>query len=118
MTQIIIGLGDPNEESAVGILRLLDVVFSESMNVNEKKEIMSAEFGIAMTERLEEGVEGMCNFSEAVLERGVEHGKKQVNTLYQYLFANGKIEDLERAVKEETYLNYLLEECCNELCLT
>ena len=71
MSQIMIGLGDHEDEAAVGVLRLLDVIFSQRLALNEKKEIMSSEFGIAMTEELEEEVKEMCNFSEAIWERAM-----------------------------------------------
>jgi len=54
MTQILIGLGDPEDPRSVGVLRLLNVLFSSKMKVEEKKRILESEFCIPMTEELEE----------------------------------------------------------------
>jgi len=115
MSQIIIGLGDPEAESATGVLRLLDVMFSEHLDVERKKQIMSSEFGISMTKELEEGVSEMCNFSEAILERGmkrgIEQGMEKINSLYQFLIMNGRMADVSRAIQDKEYRDHLLEEC-------
>ena len=119
MSQIMIGLGDHEDEAAVGVLRLLDVIFSQRLALNEKKEIMSSEFGIAMTEELEEEVKEMCNFSEAIWERamtegrakGIEQGEERMSTLNDYLLRDDRMEDMIRAIKDkifrhELYLEY------------
>ena len=119
MSQIMIGLGDHEDEAAVGVLRLLDVIISQRLALNEKKEIMSSEFGIAMTEELEEEVKEMCNFSEAIWERamtegrakGIEQGEERMSTLNDYLLRDDRMEDMIRAIKDkifrhELYLEY------------
>ena len=126
MTQIIIGLGDPEDELAIGVLRLLDVMFSTHLHVEKKKQIMSSEFGIAMTEELEEGVKEMCNFSEAILERGMKEGiergieqgieqgivkgESRLNALNEKLVSDGRMDDLFRAIKDEWFRQRLYEE--------
>ncbi|MBQ4505400.1 MAG: hypothetical protein II983_06965, partial [Firmicutes bacterium] len=106
-----IGLGDPEAESATGVLRLLDVMFSENLDVEKKKQIMLSEFGISMTKELEEGVSKMCNFSEAILERGMKRGMEQgivrgegrLNALNEKLIEDGRVDDLFRAIKDEMF---------------
>jgi len=118
ISQIIIGLGDPEAESATGVLRLLDVMFSENLDVEKKKQIMLSEFGIPMTKELEEGVSKMCNFSEAILERGMKRGMEQgivrgegrLNALNEKLIEDGRVDDLFRAIKDEMFRQGLYEE--------
>ena len=72
LSVIVIGLGEklPIEPN---LHRFLGVLFSNVMKVNEKK-VLEEEFHIPMTEELQEGVEKMCNLSEAIEERGIERG--------------------------------------------
>ena len=44
------------------------------MEVEEKKQILEEEYGIAMTREIESEVLGMCNLSKGILERGLEQG--------------------------------------------
>ena len=47
------------------------------MEVEEKKQILEEEYGIAMTREIESEVLGMCNLSKGILERGLERGLEQ-----------------------------------------
>ena len=61
----------------IGHLKFLDVLFSSSRAATEKKKILEEEFGIAMSEELEE-VLIMCNLSQASrpkAERGISIGE-------------------------------------------
>ena len=53
---------------------MLEVLFSDEIQVEEKKWILEKEFKMPMTEELEGGVEEMCNLSKGVWEKGIEQG--------------------------------------------
>ena len=110
MTQILIGLGDPNSPQAVGALRMLDVIFSSKIKVEEKKRILEEEFHIPMTEELTEGVSNVGSFSDAVEEWGFERGVDSVNALYDYLITDGRMDDLVRATKDRGFCRQLMDE--------
>lgn len=118
MTQILIGLGDPDEPQAVGALRLLDILFSPNIRAEEKKRILELEYGIPMTKELEKEVNDMCNFSDAVerrgLQRGIQQGIQQgidkVNVLNARLVDDERIDDLRRAIKDDGFRQKLFEE--------
>ncbi len=57
-----------------GLIRLLNTLFSENMPIEEKKKILSEDYGIAMEYEQEEGMKNMCNLSEGIYERGIECG--------------------------------------------
>ena len=54
--------------------RLLTAIFSENISAEEKKEILSTEYGMLMTREMEEEVEAMSNLGYGILERGIEQG--------------------------------------------
>ena len=114
MTQILIGLGDPDEPQAVGALRLLDILFSPNIRAEEKKRILELEYGIPMTKELEKEVNDMCNFSDAVerrgLQRGIQQGIDKVNVLNARLVDDERIDDLRRAIKDDGFRQKLFEE--------
>ena len=70
---VIINLGDPHSTENP-ILRLMDVLLSDTIKVHEKKKIMEDEFHIAMTMELECEVSELCNLSEGVYKRGLSNG--------------------------------------------
>ncbi|MDE5779659.1 MAG: Rpn family recombination-promoting nuclease/putative transposase [Lachnospiraceae bacterium] len=73
---IIVGLAKSvaEEKDEYRLHRLLETMFSEALTIDEKKDILENEYGIAMTEESGRRAEAMCNFSEAILERGLESG--------------------------------------------
>jgi len=77
MSTVIICLGDPDGERSTGVLRLLNVLLSVQIKVDEKKYILENEFNIPMTQELEEEVSTMCNLSEGVERRGIQKGLQQ-----------------------------------------
>lgn len=50
------------------------MLFSDEIQVEEKKWILEKEFKMPMTEELEGEVEEMCNLSKGVWEKGIEQG--------------------------------------------
>ena len=110
MTQILIGLGDPDSPQAVGALRMLDVIFSSKIKVEEKKRILEEEFHIPMTEELTKGVSNVGSFSDAVEEWGFERGVDSVNDLYDHLINDGRMDDLVRATRDRSFCQQLMDE--------
>lgn len=71
---VIVGLGKENEENYLGLVKLLEVLFSEERKFPEKQQILADEFAIPMTEDLQQGVMYMCNLSDGVEERALAKG--------------------------------------------
>lgn len=94
LTAVVICLGDEEQQRSEGaeadILRLLQVLLSDRMPVEEKQKILEKEFGIAMWQELESEVAEMCNLSDGVWERGLREGRKE-----------GRKEGRQKAKKEE-----------------
>lgn len=57
------------------LLKMLDKIFSNSYNVDEKKKYLQDECGIIMTETVNAEVESMCNYSDYVENQGVAKGE-------------------------------------------
>ncbi len=55
------------------LISMLEKLLS-GVSVEEKKHILTEEFGMIMTTELEGRMQTMCNWSEAILERGIEKG--------------------------------------------
>ena len=70
------------------ILKLLSLLFSESLNKELKKKRLTDEFAISMTKEMEDEVDDMCNLSSGIEERGLKRGitqgieKGKVKVLY------------------------------------
>ena len=62
------------KERYTGLLKMLDVLFSQQMEAAEKKSILQDEFGIPMTRKLEGGLENVCNLSKGVYNSGYNSG--------------------------------------------
>ena len=77
MTVIMICLGEPGGENYGGILRFLEVLLSGKRTAKEKKEILSEEFNLPMTEELESEVQSMCNLSQGIWQDGIKEGLEQ-----------------------------------------
>lgn len=73
MSVVTICLGKPDSENYIGTLKFLDVLLSSSKAAAEKKKILEEEFGVAMSEELEE-VLIMCNLSQGVKAEGRKEG--------------------------------------------
>ena len=73
---IKINLGNPDEPGLLPSLRMMDILFSETMDPELKMELLEDEFGIEMTEEIGEEVVEMCTFSQGLIEKGVEKGVK------------------------------------------
>ena len=82
MTAVMVCLGDEKvvKQLASGykpLLEMLEVLFSQTMTPQEKKEIMQKDFGIKFSEPIKKEAEYMCNLSQGVLERGIRLGEQR-----------------------------------------
>lgn len=74
MTAVIICLGAENDQNYDGVLKLLEVLLSSDRLAEEKKLILTNDFNIKMTQKLDEEVSVMCNISKGVEAKGMEKG--------------------------------------------
>ena len=72
---IMVQLGKENTDIVLN--RLLEVLLSTILSPSKKEEILSEEFRIPMTSEMKEGVQTMCNYSEGILQKGIEQGIEQ-----------------------------------------
>ena len=71
-----------------GLLEFLNIVFVSNLEAEKKKKILMKDYGIEMTQTLDEEVERMCNLSQGILEKGEKKG-----------LIEGKIEESAKDVK-------------------
>ena len=92
MTVILVNLGDPERQDTDGLLRMLSTALSSKLSLTQKKQILSDEFHIPMTETIDRRMSGMCNFSDGIeqdaMQKGIQQGRQEgrqegaLNTLY------------------------------------
>ncbi len=87
LSLVMIQLGGPGENYD-GIVKLLDVLFSGQVPLQEKKHILQQEFAIQMSQTMQKEVTTMCNLSDGVEYRGILKGR-----------AEGREEERERTVR-------------------
>ena len=79
MKIVMVCLGDVDENGEPDcddeMLAFLDVLFTNMLRAGRKRRILEDRFGIEMSDKAEEEVERMCNFSEGFYERGLEKGR-------------------------------------------
>lgn len=81
MTGIMIGIDTSRPAAGHGLLRMLGILLSDQISAENKKAILTREFGIRMSEQLNKEMTHMCNLSEGVFAHGVEQGVEK--TSYQ-----------------------------------
>ncbi len=74
LSVVMLCLGKPEGENYQGVLKMLDVLFSNETSVTDKKKLLEDEYDIPMTQKLDEEVSSMCNLSEGVMRKGVAKG--------------------------------------------
>jgi hypothetical protein len=74
MATVVICLGGEGENRYTGILKLLDVLLDNNKEPKEKKTVLEEEYKIPLTHHLEKEVDGMCNLSKGVEEKGIKKG--------------------------------------------
>lgn len=77
LTAIMICLGGSEYQNYYGIIKLLDVLFSTEIPLEEKKMILQTEFNIDMVKELGSEVQEMCNYGAGVVKRCIEQGLQQ-----------------------------------------
>ncbi len=134
MTQVVICLGDPRDTKAVGVLRLLSALLTNVYEPEMKRQILEYEFGITMTDAMRKGIKSMCNLGEGLFNKAKAEAmvalrdvvkaevkaeakaeakievRGNINSLYRLLFSENRIEDVQKAIADDTYLDQLLEE--------
>lgn len=70
------------EKEGFRLHRFLETIFSRTLLPEKKIDILEQEYGIPMTGQWREGMEQMCNLSEAIEEEGIRKGilREQENT--------------------------------------
>lgn len=111
----------PKTES-LHIHRLLGILLSPELKVNDKKTALSEEFNIPMTIEIERMVADMCNLSDLIVEKswqkGIEQGIEQghgqgikiMGQLSIKLAKDGRIDDISLAMSDKSYMQMLLKE--------
>ena len=111
---IILSLGEPENDADCSILNLLNTLFSPSVLPDEKKNVLSKKYNIAMTAELESEVQRMCNLSTAIENQGIKKGRAEgvdlMAKLVKILIAEKKYSDVEKASDDAEYRDKLLKE--------
>ena len=94
---IIINLrnGENITDSQNILISMLEKLLSKS-SVEEKKRILTEEYGMIMTTELEGRIQTMCNWSEAIWEQGIEKGigKERINAIERMIQAGATKEQI------------------------
>lgn len=97
MRGIIINVrsGKTMKQSHNILISMLEKLLSET-SVEEKKRILTEKYGMIMTKELEGRMLTMCNWSEAILEQGIEQGieKERINAIERMLQAGATKEQI------------------------
>ena len=70
----MICLGDTEDENCKGLIKMLSILLSSEMEVEDKKRRLSDEFEIAMTKEMESEALNMCDYSKMVEDKGIAKG--------------------------------------------
>ena len=71
---VMLCLGGPGGGNYEGVLRMLDVLLSNETSEVEKRKILQDDYGIQMTQTMEQEVSVMCNLSKGVEAKGMTNG--------------------------------------------
>ena len=119
LTIVMVNLGSRDGR---GLLRLLSTLFASDVEAQEKCRVLESEYNIPMTEKTEEDMAAMCNYSDGVwndgriagrtdgLREGRTDGINTMTMLFAKLRDSGRTEDMDRAISDREYLNKLLAE--------
>ena len=77
MEVVVLNLGEVNGNSEPSASHLLSTLFSAKLPLEEKKQILSENYNIAMVKEMESEVSTMCNLSDAIENRGREQGREE-----------------------------------------
>lgn len=73
---IMICLGKTDRKESSDLIDMLSVLLSDKIYAADKKVILENEYGINSTENMDKELREMCNLSDLVEERAMEHGYK------------------------------------------
>lgn len=105
---VLIGISNelPEHDDKYELHRLLSILLSMELSVNEKLSIMENEYNILVDDRIREDVSAMCNLSQGILERGeaigeAKEGAKFIFNMYEKGYTLEQIADVaEKSVEE------------------
>ncbi len=98
----MICLDDKSDNKEKNVISLLNIALDNDVSAKEKLEFLKENFHIRTTEKLGKAVSNMCNYSEGVLQKGIEQGiekgraeerKNSIITLISALIELGSEED-------------------------
>ena len=110
MEVVVVNLGDAEGNAELGILDLLNTLFSPKIKAADKKKVLSEKYNIAMTEELEREVQRMCNLSTAIANEARVEGVDLMAKLMKILLAEKRYSDAERASDDAEYRDKLMKE--------
>lgn len=67
LSVVMVNVGSEKQQKVRSLLRLLRILFSKNMPLQEKRDLMENEYSIPMTEEVQKGVNEMCNLGEALV---------------------------------------------------
>ena len=92
MTGVMICLGKETIEEKGSLLRLLEILLTETLTPVEKKNILQDEYDITVANQEKEGVALMCNLADLIEEKGIEKGRMEmIQNMYK---SNLSIEEI------------------------
>jgi hypothetical protein len=94
----------PKTEENFPLHRLLNIIFSETLDVDYKKTVIKDEFNIPITKELDRRLAKMCNLSEMIEEKGIQRGIEQQ-----------RIESIKILIKNYKKLNQTIDSTINAI---
>ena len=74
---IVICLGNKKASELTGLMRLLTVLFRDTLPAEEVNTILRDEYSIDLTPDIEKGVAEVCNLSVGLVAHAIEQGERQ-----------------------------------------
>ena len=112
MEIIILSLGEPENDADCSILNLLNTLFSPSVLPDEKKNVLSKKYNIAMTAELESEVQRMCNLGTAIESKARDEGRNEgvdlMAKLVDMLMEADRYADVKKVTKDPEYRDKLM----------
>lgn len=70
----MICLGDTEDDNCTGLIKMLSILLSPEMEVEDKKRRLHDEFDLAMTKEMEKEMISMCDYGQMVARKNLEKG--------------------------------------------
>ena len=109
MEMVVITLNAEGLKSENELIKYLSLLLNHEVPVEERERILETEYHLQMTEEIKE-VETVCNYSEALLQRGINQGEDNMRKLYKILSRAGRMEDYDRSMDDDQYREKLYSE--------